>query len=184
MIRTIAAGAFGLGILFTLAALPAYADATGDVRAAMVKFLSLSSYEMSFGTGSRSGTVDIVKPHSRHVRTATGEIISIGSDSYVRRRKGGWMKLPASTMGPTAAGAFENMDSLGRKVNGATATDLGTRNVDGETLHAYRVRDSSGHQVTVYIARDGFVHRVEDNSGPGAARFSKFNAVPPIQAPM
>lgn len=78
MIRSIAAGAFGLGVLVN-AAVPAYADATGDVRAAMVKFLSLSSYEMSFGTGS-----------------------------------------------------FVNMETLGRKVSGATATDLGPKSVDGE----------------------------------------------------
>jgi hypothetical protein len=182
LIRSIAAGAFGLGVL-VIAAVPAYADATGDVRAAMVKFLGLSSYEMSFGTGARSGTVDIVKPNSRHVRTATGEIISIGSDFYLKRGNGGWMKLPASA-GASAAGQFLNMETLGRKVSGATATDLGPKSVDGETLHAYRVRDWGGREVTVYIARDGFVHRVDDVSGPGAARFSKFNAVPPIQAPM
>jgi hypothetical protein len=182
LIRSIAAGAFGLGVL-VIAAVPAHADATGDVRAAMVKFLGLSSYEMSSGTGARSGTVDIVKPHSRHVRMATGEIISIGSDFYLKRGNSGWMKLPASA-GASAAGAFVNMETLGRKVSGATATDLGMKSVDGETLHAYRVRDSGGHDVTVYIARDGFVHRVEDASRPGAVRFSKFNAVAPIRAPI
>jgi hypothetical protein len=184
LIRSIAAGAFGLGVL-VIAAVPAYADATGDVRAAMVKFSGLSSYEMSYTSGSQSGTVDIVKPSSRHVRSATGEIISIGSDFYLKRGNSGWMKLPASA-GASAAGAFVNMETLGRKVSGstATATDLGMKSVDGETLHAYRVRDSGRHDVTVYIARDGFMHRADDVSRPGAVRYSKFNAVPPIQAPL
>jgi hypothetical protein len=170
-------------VLCTLAALPAYADATGDVRAAMMRFRTLSSYEMSFGTGSRSGTVDIVKPNRRHVRMATGEIISIGSDFYMKRGGSGWMKLPASA-GASAAGQFVNMETLGREVNGATATDVGMRTVDGEALHAYRVTEGGGHVGTVYIARDGFVHRVENAARPGAVRFSKFNAVPPITSPI
>jgi hypothetical protein len=183
MIRSKLVAAFALGALFTLAAGPAYADATGDVRAAMVKFLSLSSYEMSYTSGSQSGTVDIVRPSSRHVRSATGEIISIGSDFYLKRGNSGWMKLPAS-QSASAVGLFENMESMGRKVNGATATDLGMKSVDGETLHAYRVTETGGHQWTVYIGRDGFVHRVADVSGPHGVRYSKFNAVPPIRAPM
>jgi hypothetical protein len=182
LIRSNVVAAFALGALFTLAAVPAYADATGDVRAAWQKFLGLSSYEMSSISGTQSVTVDIVKPNSRHVRSAKGEIISIGSDFYLKRGNGGWMKLPASA-GQSAAAAFLNMETLGRKVNGATATDLGMKSVDGETLHAYHVTVSGARSVTVYVARDGFVHRVDDGS-TGGARFSKFNAVPPIHAPM
>jgi hypothetical protein len=182
LIRSIAAGAFGLGVL-VIAAVPAYADATGDVRAAMQRFLSLSSYEMSSISGSQSVTVDIVKPNSRHVRSATGEIISIGSDFYLKRGNSGWRKLPASESA-SAVATFKNMESMGRKVNGATATDLGMKSVDGETMHAYRVTETGGRQWTVYIGRDGFVHRIASVSGPNGSRFSKFNAVPPIRAPI
>jgi hypothetical protein len=183
LIRSNVVAAFALGALFTLAAVPAYADATGDVRAAWQKFLGLSSYEMSSVSGSHSVTVDIVKPSSRHVRSATGEIISIGSDFYLKRGNGGWTKLPASAAA-SAVVPFQNMESLGRKVNGATATDVGMKSVDGETLHAYRVTETGGHQVTVYIGRDGFVHRVAIVGSPNGVRYSKFNAVPPIHAPM
>ncbi len=183
MTRSTVVGLFALGAVFTLAAAPAYADATGDVRAAMQRFLSLSSYEMSSISGSQSVTVDIVKPSSRHVRSATGEIISIGSDFYLKRGNSGWMKLPASASA-SAVGTFENMESLGRKVNGATATDLGMKSVAGETLHAYRVTETGGRQWTVYIGRDGFVHRIASVSGPNGVRYGKFNAVPPIHAPM
>ncbi len=183
MIRSKLVAAFALGALFTLAAAPASADATGDVRAAMQKFLGLSSYEMSSISASQSVTVDLVKPSSRHVRSATGEIISIGSDFYLKRGNNGWMKLPAS-QSASAVATFANMESLGRKVNGATATDLGMKSVDGGTLHAYRVTETSGRQWTVYIGRDGFVHRIASVSGPNGVRYSKFNAVSPIHAPM
>ena len=183
MTRSTVVGLFALGAVFTLAAASAYADATGDVRAAMQRFLSLSSYEMSSTSGSQSVTVDLVKPSSRHVRSARGEIISIGSDFYLKRGNSSWMKLPASASA-SAVGTFENMESLGRKVNGATATDLGMKSVAGETLHAYRVTETGGRQWTVYIGRDGFVHRIASVSGPNGVRYGKFNAVPPIHAPM
>ena len=174
---------FALGAVFTLAA-PAYADATGDVRAAVLKVVGLSSYEMSFGTGSRSGTMDFAKPGNWHVRTATGEMIVIGSDFYVKRGNSGWMKLPASASANAMRTLFDNMGSLGRRPSNATATDLGMKSVDGESLHAYRVKDSDGHEATVYVGRDGFVHRVADGNGTGGVRLSKFNAAPPIHAPM
>jgi hypothetical protein len=181
--RSTVAGIFALGAVFTLAAAPAYADATGDVRAAVMKVVGLSSYEMSFGTGSRRGTMDFAKPGNGHVRTATGEMIVIGSDFYVKRGNSGWMKLPASAS-VTAMRTFDNMGSLGRRPSNATATDLGMKSVDGESLHAYRVKDSDGHEATVYVGRDGFVHRVADGNGTGGVRLSKFNAAPPIHAPM
>ena len=66
--RSTVVGLLALGAVFTLAAAPAYADATGDVRVAMQRFLSLSSYEMSSTSGSHSVTVDLVKPSSRDER--------------------------------------------------------------------------------------------------------------------
>ena len=183
MTRSTVVGLFALGAVFTLAAASAYADATGDVRAAMQRFLSLSSYEMSSTSGSQSVTVDLVKPSSRHVRSARGEIISIGSDFYLKRGSGGWTKLPASSSNVMLP-AFDNMGSLGRHPSNATATDLGLKSIDGETLHAYLVKGSDGHAVTVYVGRDGLVHRVDNAGGPGGVRLSKFNAVPPIHAPM
>src|ERR1700736_4436204 len=68
---------------------PAHADAMGDVKAAMLRFASLKSYEMSAGGGGRTMTMDVVNPDSMRMASGGMEIIRIGTTMY--------MKMPGQT---------------------------------------------------------------------------------------
>jgi hypothetical protein len=176
-----------IGTLLTLTAAPAYADPTGDVRAAMLKLVALSSWEMK-GQTTISGrpsaiTADFVRPNSMHMTTPQTEMISTGSAVYVRIAGRGWTKIPASPGGANPAAMPFNVRDMTRNANRITATDLGMRSVGGETLHAYRMKDTDGNQTTAYIGSDGFPHRMEGRNGQ-TVTFGRFNAVPPIRAPI
>jgi hypothetical protein len=182
MIRTTAAGV--LVALVALSGAPASANPTDDVRAAMLRFAALSSYEMTFGTGARSGTVDFVKPNSMHMTMGPMEMISVGETAYVKQGSGGWMKIRnTAPVGP--AEMANRIRDYAVKVNTLTATDLGMKNVGGESLHAYRVTSKDGSPANVYIGRDGLPHRFDSSSnGNNVVRISKFNAVAPIRPPV
>jgi hypothetical protein len=183
MIRTTAAGVFFA--LFTLSGVPAHASATDDVRAAMLRFAGLSSYEMTFGTGGRHGTLDFVKPNSMHMVSGPFEMIRIGTTTYVKQGARGWMKI-ADTHGAGSDEVANRIRALASKPNSVSATDLGMKNVDGETLHAYRVTTQNDRSSsTCYIGADGLPHRIDSGqAGNSSVRISKFNAVAPIRAPI
>lgn len=188
MIRSIAASA--LLALITLVAVPANANPTDDVRAGMMRFAELSSYRMSFGTGARTGTMDVVKPDNMHMQAQGMEMIRVNKTMYMKMGGTGrqsWMKIP-DTKGSGPTQIADRVRELAKRANGVTATDLGMKTVDGESLHAYRMKQSDGTESTVYIARDGYVHRIEGKgNGRGSdntIKFSMFNQVAPIHAPM
>jgi hypothetical protein len=181
VIRSTTAGV--LVTLVTLAGFPAYASPTDDVRAAAIKFAALSSYQMSFGNGARSGTLDVVKPDSMHMQSRSTEMIRIGSTTYVKTGSRGWIKL-AAMPGTGAASMADQVRSMTRDANDASATDLGMKSVDGETLHAYRMTTKGGKPSTIYVGSDGLIHRIAGTSTDSNIRFGKFNAVAPIRAPI
>ena len=186
MIRSIAASAlFALG---TLAAVPAYASPTDDVRGAMMRFAGLSSWQMTFGAGARTGTMDFVKPDNMHMQSSGMEMVRVSKTTYMKMGSGAkWMKIP-DTEGAGPTDIADRVRKMAKQANGVTATDLGMKTVDGESLHAYRMKQSDGTESTVYIARDGYVHRIVGKGNGGGSdntiRFSKFNQVAPIHAPM
>ncbi|HEY0393171.1 MAG TPA: hypothetical protein VGD01_01625 [Candidatus Elarobacter sp.] len=180
MIRSIAAGA--LFAFLTLVAAPADASATDDVRAAMLKFAALRSYEMTFGSGARTATADFVNPDSMHMSSQGMELIHIGTTTYMKMG-GKWQKLPSSR-GETPMGMADRVRKMASKANGVTATDLGMKSVGGETLHAYKMTQSDGTTGTCYIGRDGLPHRLQGKSADETVVISKFNAVAPIHAPL
>ena len=181
MIRSTTAGV--LVTLVTLAGVPAYASPADDVRAAAIKFAALSSYQMSFGKGARSGTLDVVKPDSMHMQSGSTEMIRIGSTTYVKTGPRGWMKLAAMPATGPAAMA-DQVRSLARDAKEGSVTDLGMKSIDGETLHAYRTTTKSGKQSTIFVGSDGLIHRIAGTSMDSNIRFGKFNAVAPIRAPI
>lgn len=188
MIRSITASA--LLALTTLAAVPADASPTDDVRAGMMRFAELSSYRMTFGTGARTGTMDIVKPDNMHMQAQGMEMIRVNKTMYMKMGGTGrqsWMKIP-DTKGSGPTDIADRVRDMAKRANGISATDLGMKTVDGESLHAYRMKQSDGTQSTVYIARDGYVHRIEGkDNGHGrenTIKFSMFNQIAPIRAPM
>ena len=181
MIRSIATGA--LGALLMLAALPANASPTDDVRAAMLKFAALSSYEMSFGTGARAGTADFVRPDSVRMSMGGMEMVHVGSTTYMKMR-GKWQKFSSSRRESGPIDMAERVRAMAREANGLSATDLGMKSVGGETLHAYKMRQKDGTTGIVYVGRDGLPHRLQGNGADSTVTISKFNAVPPIRAPI
>jgi hypothetical protein len=182
LIRPIAASA--LSALLTLAAVPAYANATDDVRAAMLKFAALSSYEMTFNSRGRTSTLDVVNPRSIHMSSEGMEMIDIGTATYMKMG-GKWQKLPSSR-GSSGMGFSmgDRIRTMMNKANGVTATDLGMRPMGGEVLHAYKMRQSDGTTGTVYIGRDGLPHRFQGSGRDENVTLSKFNAVAPIRPPI
>jgi len=180
--RSTVAGA--LAALVTLTAVPAFASPTDDVRAAMIKFASLSSYQVSFGSGGRTGTMDFVKPDSMHMRSSGVEMVRVNKITYMKMGpSSSWMKIPDSK-GAGPGDIADRVRTMAKQANGVTATDLGMKSVDGETLHAYRMKQNNSTQSTVYIANDGYVHRIDSGEKDGTVRFSKFNQIAPIRAPI
>jgi hypothetical protein len=183
MIRSTMAATFVA--LVTVAGTAAYAGPIDDVRAAVLRLGGLSSYQMSFDTGARSMTMDIVKPNSMHMQTKAVEMISVGGSAYMKSGAHGWIKLPSSTPQSMPTSPLTDWARVAmRDTKGVSATDLGMKSIDGEIVHAYRMT-KDGKQSTMYVGRDGLPHRID--SGTGAAhsvRFGKFNAVAPIRAPI
>ncbi|GAC1616132.1 MAG: hypothetical protein NVS4B13_10100 [Candidatus Elarobacter sp.] len=184
MTRSITAGA--LVAFVALTTVPAQASPTDDVRAAMLRLAGLSSYELSFGMSGQTGVMDFVKPDDFRMKASGMEMVRVNKVTYLRMGPGKWTKLP-ETSGSKGAGPMDISDhirTMAKQANAITATDLGMKSVDGETLHAYRMKDNGGTQSTVYIAADGLVHRVDNGGREGSVRFSKFNGVAPIRAPI
>jgi hypothetical protein len=182
MTRSTLAGV--LGTLVTLASAPAYASPTDDVHAAAVRFAALSSYQMSFGTGATSGTMDVVNPDSMHMHVGSTEMIRLGSTTYTKVGSRGWIKLAA--MPGTSPGTIaDQVRSMSRDASNVTVTDLGMKSVGGETLHAYRLtQKKNGTQSTMYVGGDGLIHRMAGAHPDSNVHFGKFNQIAPIRAPI
>jgi hypothetical protein len=175
------------GVLVTLVALagvPAYASPTDDVRAVMMRFVALSSYQMSFGTGAKSGTIDVAKPDSMHMHVGSTEMIRIGSTTYVKAGPRGWMKL-AAMPGTSQATIADEVRAMSRDANDFSVVDLGMKSIGGETLHGYRLtQKKNGTQSTIYVGGDGMIHRMAGAHADANLRFGKFNQIAPIRAPI
>jgi hypothetical protein len=183
MTRSITAGV--LVTIVTLAGVPAYASAIDDVKGAVLRLAALSSYQMSFGAGARSATMDIVKPNSMHMQSKAVEMISVGGSAYVKSGGRGWIKIPSSTSQGMATSPYTDWARVAMSdTKGVSATDLGMKSIDGETVHAY-LMTKDGKQSTMYVGGDGLPHRIDSGTSPGqSVRFGKFNAVAPIRAPI
>jgi hypothetical protein len=170
-----------------LTAAPALADATGDVRAAMLRFASLKSYEMTAGSGAHSMTMDVVNPGALRMRGAGMEMVRIGTTMYMKMPgQSKWMTT-SETRGGTGTEMADKVRSLATDPKGMAVRDLGMRNADGQNMHAYEMTQKDGDKAVVYIGGDGYIHRLDPKSGRGGAepiRFSKFNGIAAIRAPM
>jgi hypothetical protein len=172
--------------LVALTALPALADPTGDVRAGMMKFAGLKSYQMSTTSGGRPIVMQMVNPDAMRIDAGGMQMVRIGKTMYMKMPgASGWMKTE-NTRGGGGAEMADKVREMATDPNGVKVTDLGMRSAGGETLHAYDVTQKDGTKMVLSIGRDGYVHQLDPKgSGQNAPiRFSKFNAVAPIRAPM
>jgi len=164
-----------------LTALPAFAAPADDVRAAFTKFNALNSFEATVGgkSGKQTVTLDIVKPNSAHITGNGMELVRIGTTTYMHMG-GAWRKMSAGVS--DIYGSFNISNRLPDVGKDTTATDLGMKSMGGQMFHAYKIVDKNGTS-TVYVGADGLPH-VIDNAAGTHMTLSKFNAVPPISAPM
>ncbi len=176
MKRLVLAAAAGALVLGTT--VPAKADATGDVRAAMQKFASVQSFEIVTQNEGKTATMDMTnRPAAVHMSGGGMEMINAGGATYMKMG-GSWKKYPSSSGMPFS----DPIRHFADKANQIKATDLGMKSVGGETLHAYKIVDS-GDGGTLFIGGDGLPHRFEGNDH-SVVRITKFNAIAPIHAPI
>jgi len=181
MMRNAAASFVLISLL--LAGMPANAGPTDDVRACMLKFASLNSFRMTFDQRGRTGTMDFVRPNSYHMLDGGYEMLHLGNATYVKTPGRGWMKTVMNDRRMTPTDLLDKVRAEARNKQ-FTATDLGMKNVGGESLHAYRLHYSDGeNDNVVYVGNDGLPHRIDAGRGQ-AIRISNFNAVPAIRAPI
>jgi hypothetical protein len=181
--RFTAAGA--LVALVALVCGPAAASPTDDVRGAMMRFADLSSWEISFDSGGRNGTMDFVKPGNLRMQSSGMEMVRVDRTTYMRMGPSAqWRKIPDTKSSRNPMDFSDRIRKMSQEANGISATDLGMKSVGGQPMHAYRMKDKDGQASTVYIARDGYVHRIDNGGTGGTINFSKFNQVAPIRPPI
>ena len=172
--------------LVALAVAPALANPTDDVRSAMLRFAGLSSYQMAFDSGKNSGTMEIVRPDSMRMRATGMEMVRVGNTTYMKTAGRNWMKIESASGGAFGNEIASKVRSLATTAKGITVSDLGMKSADGQMMHAYHVKQNDGAESTMYVAGDGFIHRMDsaEHGSHQTVRFSRFNAVPAIRAPI
>ena len=166
--------------LVVAVAAPALADPAADVRSAMIAFAKLTSYHLNVQAQGRTIDVDMVIPGKTHIVTSGAEVIAIDGTTWVKAG-GSWRQIAFPFMGQLTGMYQSALDALRNPSGDFAVTDLGMKNVDGESLHAYLVKGNGGDGSTVYLDRKGALARVDTSNG--FVRFSKFNAPIAIDPP-
>ncbi len=165
-------------LLVTALAAPALATPTDDVKNAFIGFGQLTAYHFTIDASGKTSEGDVVVPDKMQMTIGPTKIVHIGTATWVQVN-GHWMQMPgaADSMG-RMTGGLSTAQSFAADPKDVTVTDLGTKSVDGETLHLYSVL-SKGNSTpsTVYIGSDGRVHRIDTESSgkTSIVRFSLFN---------
>jgi len=175
-----------IALLVTALAAPALATPTDDVKNAFIGFGQLTSYHFAVEANGKSGEGDVVVPDKMQMTFGPTKIIHIGTSTWVFVG-GHWMQMPgaADSMG-RMTGGLSAAQSYAANPKDVTVTDLGTKSVDGETLHLYSVQNKGNSTPsTVYVGSDGRVHRIDTESQGKVSivRFSMFNESITIAAP-
>ena len=130
-----------IALLVTALAAPALATPTDDVKNAFIGFGQLTSYHFAVEANGKSGEGDVVVPDKMQMTFGPTKIIHIGTSTWVFVG-GHWMQMPgtADSMG-RMTGGLSAAQSYAANPKDITVTDLGTKSVDGETLHLYSVQN-------------------------------------------
>ena len=173
------AAIFGCALMVTGAAVPAFADAKGEVRSAYRDWLGLNSYHLDMRTpDGTSVTADFVKPDRFHTASRQFDSYFIGKTMYMKMGSGPWKKFPNMNFD---IGAEEKTLAMLR--DETSAQDLGPRTVDGALLHAYGVQSpTTGKLDTVFVDTAGHIERIEADKL--IIRVSKINAPITINPPI
>lgn len=166
-------------VLVAATAATALADASTDIKNAMIAFDRLTSYHMNItGAHGTSISADFVTPGRFHTISPGSEAIVIGQTMYLKLH-GAWQKL-AGNMGPMQ---LDYTKTLASHPNDIIATDLGPRIVGGAALHAYRVTGTKTRRSdTIFLDGSGRIARIE--AGATIVTISRFNVPMTIRAPI
>jgi outer membrane lipoprotein-sorting protein len=167
---------------------PAFADATADATKALMGFAHLSSYHMSMSTPNGQMEIDVVNPNKMHFTAGSMQMIRIDDNSWVYVN-GHWMAVPAMAAGQMSqlTGGVSAARTLSDHAQHVTVTDLGTKSIEGEMLHAYGVKDpDTTTNSTIYVGGDGYVHQMDVLDARGhtsTIHISQFNQKIAIDPP-
>ncbi len=172
--------------LVALAAAPAVADPTNDLKNAMIALASAKSYHLSMTTaGGHTAEGDVVNPGRVHIVAGPMDVIVIDKTTYVKIQ-GAWHQfaMPGMDrmMGPVAM-----VQNFAKTHEDMVVTDLGPKTVDGTVLHAYGVKNAgSAKNAVIYIDAAGLPARIEntENDGLDVVKFSNFNGPISIDPPV
>jgi len=159
---------------------PAFADATGDVKNAVIATAKARSYHIELMTARGPVSGDVVKPGRMHMVTPGSETIIVDQTMYVKV-SGTWRKFPAAGVSPMSS--LDVAQQMASNHGDMVATDLGPRVVKGTTLHAYRVNNLSAKKTEMFFL-DGSGRIVRIETGTTVIRMSRFNAPVSIRAPI
>jgi len=174
-----------------LSAVPAAANPTDEVRAAILRLEHLSSYRMTAMGHGRSYPMDVDRNGNVRVFYGQVEIVCVGPTRFVRTPGSNWRRLADTPEKVVSTVNFvvsrlltAQQQALG--LQGFSAADLGTRTIDRESLRVYRRTIGTTYSDLLYVGLDGVVRRI---TGPGETEtdvlaFSSFNAISAIRAPL
>jgi hypothetical protein len=165
-------------VLVAATTAPAFADASSDLKNAMIGFMKLTSYhmDMTFARGAPV-SADVVNPGSYHTFSSGTEAIVVKNTMYLKLN-GAWRKYSSSV-----AGLQPDFSKTLAAHNGIVATDLGPRTVGGALFHAYGVKNpKTGKVEKIYLDGSGRIARIEADTV--VMKISRFNAPMTIKAPI
>lgn len=158
---------------------PARADVPAALASAVAATQQATSFHVSITAATGNTEADIVEPDRIHSVSAKSELIAIGPTLYVKIG-GAWRQIPG---GGTQLAPMNVARQIASHLPDITATDLGMKTVDGQTLHDFHTNDPKLKQTsTVYIDGSGRIVRVD--TGTTIVRLTKFNESVTISAPM
>ncbi len=130
-----------------------------------------------------NGTFQYVAPDKFHVTLSDYEIISIGSDTYIKQ-SGTWIKVPATG----ASGPLFDTSSLQDTISAAqnsSVTKGGTDTVNGTKCQIYTYTDTaSNNKVEVCVADNLPVRVVQDDGESVSTTTFDFKSSIDIKAPI
>lgn len=169
--------------LVAFAVAPALADPKSDLLASMGQFARANSYHITASGMGRTMEADMALPGKMHMMAGPMEMIKIDQNMWVKLN-GSWQKLNLPNMDQFTAGINNAIATAHSAPDDLVVTDLGMKSPEGTPLHAYTITNKAGKSPsTVYLDGSGTLVRVEGIDGT-VVKFSRFNAIDPIVAPM
>jgi hypothetical protein len=150
---------------------------------ALAKVKSFRATITSAGAITQDGTVEVLVPDKFHITSGQLELISIGSDAWVKSN-GTWLKAPAGA--PVTAFFQPNqLSALAASIQAGQVTKGGTDTVNGKKCQLYTTNSSDG-SVQEFCVADNLPLRIATTNGPSKTTivFTEIDKPVDIKAPI